>query len=197
MAVSRATADILSAMSATGSMYRLKELIQPPDYPVGAYGDWKRFTSMNGFPPPEDYRMLIREYGVGTFADWIALLEPFPSNATFMEEVEDVCGVIGRLRRQAPHEYPQWGIWPEPGGFLPWATTTTGDFIGWSTEGRPDTWTTIFWGARGHPSNHFPVTAVGFLVGLADRTLGDPNFDDARNNPFLMRGTPSFLPLDA
>jgi hypothetical protein len=30
-------------------LIRLGELISPPDSPVRAYGDWKRFVSANGF----------------------------------------------------------------------------------------------------------------------------------------------------
>lgn len=170
-------------MFSVASFVRLSELIPSPDRPVGANGDWKRFTSVNGFPPPEDYRMLIREYGVGTFAGWIRLIEPFNHRVTFIE-----------LARAAARPLRGAALWPEPGGFLPWATTATGDLVGWRTTGRPDFWTTAFWApGNGAPSEH-AVGAIGFLLGLAEGSLGDPAMNGEWKNPFLLPGRSSFVP---
>ena len=171
---------------------RLAELMPPPDSPVRAYGDWKRFVSVNGFAPPDDYRMLIREYGAGTFGDWLRLIEPFSPAGSFMDKVQVKCDKLRRSRQTSPQSDPGWPIWPEPGGLLPWAVTLTGEFVGWRTVGRPDTWTTLVWGQRGW--GEYPVGTVGFLLGLAERSLGDPRFDDEGQNPFLDNGGRGFEP---
>ena len=162
-----------AVLSSIGSLYRLVDLIPPPDSPLGADGDWKRFVSSNGFWPPEDYRMMIREYGAGTFAGWLTLIEPFSHSKTFTELVETELRAL-RGRGQG------WPTWPSPGGFLPWAKTTGGDHVGWRTEGRPEAWTVVYWGAS--IATELQVGTVGFLIGLAERSLGDPTFD--QGNPF-------------
>ena len=170
-------------MSSVASLYRLVDLIPPPDSPVRNDGDWKRFASSNGFWPPEDYRMLIREYGTGTFANWLTLIEPFNHNWSFLQYVDKECR---SLRGRGP-------IWPEEGGFLPWATTSSGDHVGWRTLGGREAWTTLFWG-KGGDVHDFQVSAVGFLIGLVERNLGDPAFD--RDNPFAINGGPTFEPVE-
>ena len=163
-------------MDPLADLVRLGELVPPPDSPVRAWGDWKRFVSVNGFPPPDDYRMMIREYGVGTFAGWAMLIEPFNPAFTFMNMVEDEC-------RSLPVSASGLARFPQPGGFLPWAVTTTGGFIGWRTEGRNLSWPTVYWDRDGKASV-YPVGAVAFMVGLAQRSLGDARFDADGTNPF-------------
>ncbi|WP_018220958.1 hypothetical protein [Salinispora pacifica] len=34
-------------------------------------------------------------------------------------------------------------VWPEPGGFLPFANSIDSDELGWLTEGNPDEWPLI------------------------------------------------------
>lgn len=167
-------------MDPQGDLVRLGELVPPPDSPVRAWGDWKRFVSVNGFVPPDDYRMLIREYGVGAFAGWAMLIEPFNPSFTFMDMVHDEC-------RALPAAASGLACWPQPGGFLPWAVTTAGDFIGWRTEGRPISWTTLLLDRQGQLSE-YAVGAVGFLLGLAERRLGDARFDDGANPFARVRG---------
>lgn len=171
---------------------RLAELMPAPDSPVRAYGDWKRFVSENGFRPPDDYRMLIREYGAGTFGDWLHLIEPFNPEWTFMQKVQVECEKLRRSQQMATPSGPGWPIWPESGGLLPWAVTLTGEHVSWRTVGPPDSWTTVLWGKEGWAE--YALGTVGFLLGLAERNLGDPRFDDEGGNPFLDNGTRAFAP---
>lgn len=164
-------------MDPLADLIRLCEIVPPPDSPVRAWGDWKRFVSVNGFAPPDDYRMMIREYGVGTFAGWAMLIEPFNPAFTFMNMVDDEC-------RKLPVSSAGMALYPAPGGFLPWAVTTTGDFIGWRTEGRNLSWTTLLWDKQGSV-NPYPMGAVPFLLALAQRSLGDSRFDQDGHNPFV------------
>jgi hypothetical protein len=173
-------------------LIRLGELISPPDSPVRAYGDWKRFVSTNGFFPPDDYRMLIREYGAGTFADWLHLVEPFNPSWSFMEKVQPVCEKLRRSPRASAPSGLDWPIWPESEGLLPWGVTVTGGYVCWRTSGRPDSWTTVVAGDQGWVE--YQLGAVGFLVGLAERSLGDPRLDDDGGNPFVDGKERGFAP---
>lgn len=179
-------------MYGVAPLIRLGELISPPDSPVRAYGDWKRFVSANGFFPPDDYRMLIREYGAGTFGDRLHLIEPFNPSWTFMEKVGPECEKLRRLRQASGRSGPDWPIWPESEGLLPWAMTGTGGYVCWRTVGRPDTWTTVVSGDQGW--EEYRVGAVDFLLGLAEGTLGDARFDDEGRNPFVDAEARGFAP---
>ena len=167
----------------------------PPDSPVRAYGDWKRFVSTNGFRPPDDYRMLIREYGAGTFGDWLHLIEPFNPAWSFIDKVQVECERLRRSRQASPVSSTDWPIWPESEGLLPWAVTRTGEYVCWRTAGLPDTWTTAISGDEGW--GEYALGTVGFLLGLAERNLGDPRFDDEGRNPFLDRGRGAFAPSES
>lgn len=169
-------------MTGVASLVRLGQLVPPPEWPVGGDGDWKRFWSVNGFRPPEDYTMLIREYGVGTFAGWLRLIEPFDHTQSFLTLAEAACR---RLAGGAGHP-----LWPQPGGFLPWAVTAGGDQVGWRTVGRPDDWTVMYWDRAGNVTD-FETDATGFLVAVAEGLV----IVDG-GNPFRGGGAP-FSPLEA
>lgn len=166
-------------MDSVGSLMRLESLVPAPADPVRSYGDWKRFTSLSGFPPPDDYRMLISKYGAGSFAGWIFLIEPFNPTWPFMTVVQAKCEELRSAQRRAPTTYPAWPIWPDPGGFLPWATTDGGDHIGWRTLGRPSQWTTLFWDRSGKGSTEYPVGTVDFLVNVFENSTDHAAFHPA------------------
>jgi hypothetical protein len=48
------------------------------------------------------------------------------------------------LRHGHPDSYPLT-TWPDVGGFLAFASSIDGDYLGWLTEGDPDTWKLIVW----------------------------------------------------
>jgi hypothetical protein len=112
--------------------------------------------------------MLVREYGAGTFAGWLQLIEPFNPSWTFVERADEQCRMLRAQQSKAPHLYPKWPLWPSPGGFLPWGTTVDGDSVGWRTEGRPEAWTVLFWAHGGTGSGEYDTGAVDFLVELVE-----------------------------
>ena len=177
----------LAAMMSIAAFFRLTEVLPPPDYPVRNNGDWKRFVSTNGFWPPEDYRMLVREYGSGLFAGWLYLIEPFDPSKSFHQLIEAEL----RQLRTSSHRGP---MWPEAGGFLPWAKTTTGDHVGWRTEGKPENWTTVFWGQGGQAVTEFAVSTVGFVLALVERSLGPVSANGGAPTPWPTAGTVAFEP---
>ena len=126
---------------------RLTELISPPSAPVRGRGDWAEFAIRNGFEAPADYRRLIETYGAGEFGTFLVrLLEPFHPEQSLVEASEWDRQNVEGSRRLFPDQSPEWPIWPEQGGFLPWASTADGDLVGWGTAGNPDAWNTLCWG---------------------------------------------------
>jgi hypothetical protein len=59
------------------------------------------------------------------------------------EQVTWFCDAYRGLRAEFP-EFQPLAVWPEPGGFLPFASSIDGDQLGWLTEGTtPDDWPLI------------------------------------------------------
>lgn len=149
---------------------RLAAVVPPPAEPVRGDGDWEEFAAVNGFEAPPDYRELIRRYGVGMFGEWLLLLEPFSPFETLVQRSEQDRQGFRGAQREFPGQLPDWPVWPDPGGFLPWAETIDGDIIGWRTVGPPAEWTTLFRGRQWEPAE-FAMGAAEFLLRLADGTL--------------------------
>jgi hypothetical protein len=175
---------MLSPVPSVGSFMELIDLVPPPDVPVRAHGDWKRFWSATGFQPPEDYRMLMREYGAGTFSDAVSLIEPFHPARPFLENIAPAC----RVARAAGEP-----TWPDPGGLLPWATTAQGDVIGWQTVGRPELWTTLVLSPSRREIAAYAMGAVDFLLHLLVGTM-PPGSDGKGASPVRVDGKPRFSP---
>jgi hypothetical protein len=182
----------VSATNWLDCLQRLVEQVPPPALPVRADGDWDEFARQNSFMPPTDYRALIRRYGAGCFGDWLRPIEPFDPSLPFIAAAGLECRQLRGFQREFPHFYPPWPIWPDAGGLLPWATTATGDHIGWRTDGNPDDWTILVWTRDGDDSREHRVGAVQFLLGLVERTLGDPAFRYEDADPTADDSRPRF-----
>lgn len=155
---------------------RLAQRVPPPATPVRAAGDWSEFAVRNGFEAPGDYRAVINLYGAGSFGEAFRLLEPFhPAESLVAASDWDRQNLEG-LRRRFPDQYPDRPIWPEAGGFLPWASTAEGDLVGWRTKGTPEEWTIVFWGeavVRG-----YDMGAGAFLLAVAAGSISDEALPD-------------------
>lgn len=182
----------MSATNWLDCLQRLVDQVPPPGFPVRADGDWDEFARQKLFVPPSDYRALVRRYGAGCFGDWLRLIEPFHPSLPFIAAAGLECRQLRGTQRQFPQFYPSWPIWPDAGGLLPWATTATGDHIGWRTAGDPDDWTILVWTRDGDDSCEHHVGALQFLLGLVERTLGDAAFVYEDADPTADESRPRF-----
>jgi hypothetical protein len=143
---------------------RLVSLVPPPASPVDADGDWRRVQRLLGVALPGEFRVLLGRYGVGSFDD-ITLLTPFDTHPQgvfdLVEHAERLIPWFEDLREDSPADFP-FPLYPEPGGLLPWATTSVGTDLCWLTEGRPDRWPTAVWNVRGGGSR-YDLGAVDLL----------------------------------
>ncbi len=163
---------------------RLAQRVSPPATPVRAAGDWSAFAVRNGFEAPGDYRAVINRYGAGSFGEAIRLLEPFHPTETLVAASDWDRQNLEGLRRRFPHQYPNWPMWPEEGGFLPWASAADGDLVGWRTQGPPGEWTTVYWGEV--DVREYDMGAGAFLLAVAAGSLSDDALPEAQEmTPFL------------
>jgi hypothetical protein len=177
-----------------GELERLVSQVPPPQSPVRNDGDWAAFAKQNSFLPPTDYRALVRRYGAGIFGDWLLLIEPFHPTFPFIAAAARECQDLRGVQRQFADFYPAWPIWPDAGGLLPWARTGTGDHIGWRTAGDAEDWTVLLWTRDGDDSREFRLGTVPFLLGLVERSVGDPAFDYDDADPTAADSRPRFRP---
>lgn len=174
------------------------EVVAPPPDGVEPLDDatWARFEGENGFRPPADYRALIDRYGAGGFGyeelgrAWLNLLNPVRMGTTLVDQSAVLRSVNAGLQRQYPATEPNWPMWPESGGFLPWAVTHDGDQAGWLTAGEPDQWTTAIYG-RQMKHHRFPFGCMEFLYRCFTGSLGAQDLKDLGRDDLRFFPVPS------
>ncbi|MFG2575365.1 hypothetical protein [Streptomyces sp. NPDC048481] len=124
----------------------LRLLTPPPTRPRLGDGGWERLAEQLGVGLPGEYRRVMELYGAGCWSGWLRFRDPLRTHAPrFTAFVEEVLEAYESLREGHAEWYPL-AVFPAPGGFLPFADSIDGDYLGWLTEGDdPDAWPLIFW----------------------------------------------------
>ena len=141
----------------------LELLVAPPATPFRAPCDWAAFERANDFLPPSDYRALLDTYGSGTFECAIGRLvldQPEHPKRTFLEGNRWLRDNFRHFQRMEPERNPTWSVYPEPGGYLPFAVDDTSLSFGWLTAGEPDAWTVAIEGTRDAWWSELPFGAL-------------------------------------
>ncbi|MFF7754643.1 SMI1/KNR4 family protein [Streptomyces sp. NPDC007971] len=134
----------------------LRLLTAPPAAPRLGDATWEWLSEQFGTPLPAEYVRLMETYGGGCWSGWLRFPEPLRTTAPRLTAfVDRTLEAYESLRSgRHPRCYPL-ATFPEPGGFLPFADSIDGDYLGWLTEGdRPDDWPLVFWprhAAQGPP----------------------------------------------
>lgn len=133
----------LTAFTEGTGLAALCELVPPPPAPYLGEGSWDGLFERLGTRLPTEFVDLMERYGYGNFADWLRFPAPLRSDHRGLaEQVEESLSIYRDLRDEFPDSQPL-AVWPESGGFLPFADTHGGDEIGWLTLGEPDEWPVI------------------------------------------------------
>jgi len=172
-----------AALTEGSGLTALRLLIPPPTSPYLGEGTWNDVFDELGTPLPSEYVTLMNLYGAGTWRYWLRMF--IPLRPTFASHIREVLDGYRFLRENHPAAFTL-AVWPEPGGFLPFAESVEGDHIGWLTEGSPDDWPLIV-DAR-HAEQQAPLShgLVDTLVAWTRGQLRVPGFAglDKRDDPF-------------
>ncbi|WP_413800238.1 hypothetical protein [Streptomyces iranensis] len=124
----------------------LRLLSPPPEAPYLGGGTWEGLFEELGTRLPREYVALLDLYGAGCWSGWLRFHTPLrPAGLGFVRHVESTLDGYGQLKEKYPEDFPL-ARWPEPGGFLPFANSIDGDYLGWLTDGDdPDGWPLIVW----------------------------------------------------
>jgi cell wall assembly regulator SMI1 len=124
----------------------LRLLSPPPERPYLGDGTWEGLFAELGTQLPKEYVELMEVYGSGDWGTWLRFLTPLRTGERrFATHVEETLDAYRMLKENYPEGYPL-AVWPEPGGFLPFANSYDADHLGWLTEGPdPDAWPLIMW----------------------------------------------------
>jgi hypothetical protein len=149
-----------AALTEGTGLQALQALVPPPDRPYLGDGTWADLFATLGTTLPTEYVELMNIYGAGCWSNWWQFYTPSPS---FADSVEDALDVYRDLREDFPEFYPL-AVWPEPGGFLPFAESMEGDVLGWLVDGAPDDWPLIVWLRSGDQPPPLPGPLVDTLL---------------------------------
>ena len=124
----------------------LRLLSPPPERPYLGDGTWEGLFAELGTRLPKEYMELMEIYGSGDWGTWLRFLTPLRTGERrFVTHVEETLDAYRMLQENYPDGYPL-AVWPEPGGFLPFANSYDADHLGWLALGPdPDTWPLIVW----------------------------------------------------
>jgi hypothetical protein len=127
----------------TGSgLDALRLLVPPPEAPYAGGGTWKDLFAELGTRLPAEYVALMDLYGGGVWQGWLQFATPLRPGRGLAAFARERLGWYRDLRDEFPENYPL-ATWPQPGGFLPFASSIDGDDLGWLTQGDPDHWPLI------------------------------------------------------
>jgi hypothetical protein len=132
----------------------------------------------------------MQTYGAGSWRGWLRTF--IPLRPTFAVQIASVLDGYRFLRENHPDAFPL-PVWPEPGGFLPFAESIEGDHLGWLTQGEADSWPLIVDPRHADLEAPLPLGLVDILLewsrgrvaypGLPQLDLGDDLIDYAIFDP--------------
>ncbi|MEU5980308.1 SMI1/KNR4 family protein [Streptomyces sp. NPDC047315] len=133
-----------AALAVGGGLATLTALVPPPAAPRLGERGWEWLYERLGTRLPGEYVRLMETYGAGCWAGWLRVSDPLAEDAyALAPQAEWYAKTYAELRADFA-EYHPLAVWPEPGGFLPFADSIDGDQLCWLTEGAdPDAWPLI------------------------------------------------------
>ncbi|MFI0405802.1 SMI1/KNR4 family protein [Actinomadura sp. 3N508] len=146
-------------------------LLPPPDEPAfGAVDAWETVAADLGTHLPADYVAFIERYGSCEIDQYLGISDP--REGDFVTSFVRRFAETYRAHREDDPDTYWMKVWPEPEGFIPWAHTQNGDYVGWLTIGHPDTWPIAMYPPRGDDTGAaIPLSATQTLAAWLRGTL--------------------------
>ncbi len=148
----------------------LKRIMPPPAEPLnrGSDKEWTAFQKKAGLQFPEDYFLVIHDYGSGGFLSGeFRVNNPF--EAADAASVEREFKTLRENKANSPAEFP-FPVFPESGGLYPFGIDGNGNTFLWLTQGKVEEWPIVCL----NPENYHEVVKiplVEFLVRMATNRL--------------------------
>ncbi len=146
----------------------IKAILEPPQAPVdiGSSEQWLEVTRKLGIRLPNDFEAFVNIYGSGEIGDFLTVLNPFAQNhhVNLIYQLPEILSGMRELKEEFPDDY---GIplYFEPGGFIPWGMSNTGDIYGWLTTGSQGRWKTLVIPRHDHPlTQQFDLSFGQFIL---------------------------------
>ncbi|WP_067824356.1 hypothetical protein [Actinomadura kijaniata] len=138
----------MSAISAL--LDELSALLPPPTTPFMGSRSWQEVFAELGTELPADFVALIERYGNFHIVvqarddhgrriptEYLSVRDPRAERSVSWAQA----AIYHAERFQALPPFDRGpNLWPAPGGFLGWGTTTNGEWLGWLTQGPSDEW---------------------------------------------------------
>ena len=149
-------------------------------YPI-APDMWARFEEHDGSVPPRGYRAIFDRWGTGEWG-WSVdggsrfYFEPPFSPQGLIPGPDESAQIHRELRDEYPDLEPDFPVWPEPGGWLPFGGHGDGGWtVGWFRDlPDPDQWPIGVWGRGGAElSYRLDMGAAEFLYRLMTSSFGN------------------------
>jgi hypothetical protein len=152
----------------------LLKVLPPPDKPTYVFeGPWEVIETQLRTPLPQDYKDLVRLYGLGIFFGSVKLFHPAGQN------IADSIVLNALDFQRANEDNPDAPTYPRPGGLLICGTTVNRDYICkdyicWLTRGAtPEEWPIVVWNIGPFCDKEeftvFEGDLTDFLAGIAER----------------------------
>jgi hypothetical protein len=125
--------------------------------------DWKSLNAVIGVSYPEEFRELVDLFPPGSFQTFLNVLHPDDA-ADPTEYRRRVTECASLVRDWAADLTDPVGVYPEPGGLLPWATVGFDVVICWLTAGDdPGKWPVVVCESDVDRWNRYDLPTAAFL----------------------------------
>ncbi|MTE19068.1 hypothetical protein F0L17_07980 [Streptomyces sp. TRM43335] len=153
-----------AALAGGHGLETLTRLVPPPATPYLGDGTWEWLFAELGTRLPDEYVTLMERYGSGHWGNWLSFFTPLRTvGEGLVHHARETADNYRRLRGEFP-EYHPLAVWPEPGGFLPFAVSVDSDHLGWLTEGEPNDWPVTVWPRHADQGPALPGTLTDILL---------------------------------
>lgn len=153
------------------SLAELKGILVPP-LRGGDTVQWAEVEAQLRTSLPEDYKQFLEEYGTGSIGNFLWVLSPATTNKSLnlMAQCTARLDAMRESRRGSGSRQP-YGIFPEPGGVIPWGFTDNGDVCFWRTGApNPNAWPTVICEGRGAMWERFDGSMAEFMAAVLVHT---------------------------
>ncbi|GGX90722.1 SMI1/KNR4 family protein [Streptomyces fructofermentans] len=159
------TPEQRAAFAEGSGLETLIALVPPPAAPDLGEHTWDWLYERLGTRLPTEYVDFMKAYGAGCWADWLSFNTPLGPDKYDLAPVVEWFGDAYRDRRTRFPQFNPLAVWPEPGGFLPFADSIDGDQLCWLTEGAtPDDWPLIVVPRHAQQGPPLPGTLTDVLL---------------------------------